>query len=58
MSDTFKIKGVDLTGGGISLYILGYTSDKKAARDYYKDNGWSLRHNYSRPFVVIEKTVV
>jgi len=51
----WRIMGVDLTKGKIDRYKLGFTDDPKAAREYYKGQGWSLRHNYKTPFVTFHK---
>lgn len=55
-----KVQGIDLTGGRCDIQNLGYTGiDKKsrlAVKKYYKKNGWSVRHNYSRPFIQLQLT--
>ena len=51
----WRIIGVDLTGGKKNVYRLGFTSDKKATAKHYGEEGWSLRHNYGKPFVQFEE---
>lgn len=54
-TNIIKIEGIDLTNKRCDIYTLGYTNAEKKARqavkNYYKSIGWSLRHNYSRPFI-------
>lgn len=55
LSGLWRIMGVDLTSGKIDRYKLGYTDDLKAARAHYKEQGWSLKHNYKKPFVTFHR---
>ena len=55
-----KVQGIDLVNGRCDIYVLGYTDISKksrlAVKKYYQENGWSVRHNYSKPFVRLQLT--